>query len=183
MSSVSRMSRSRALSAPCPPAMRPCALTMSVGLLHAGRHVGAHVIDRGAGLVGDELVGLEIDAEAFRLGRVTARPSRRDSPARCRPRRDLAEVAGAVEAAGAVHVLHDDVRLALDVLGDVPREQPALDVGRAAGREVDQHGQPLALVEGIVGARDRGCAENGNAAQAPRRSKRDIGHLPKFCQP
>ena len=44
-------------------------------------------------------------------------------------------------------------RIAVDMLGDVLGEQPAFDVGRAAGREVDQQRQPLALVERLVGAR------------------------------
>ena len=38
-------------------------------------------------------------------------------------------------------------------------KKPALDVGRAAGREVDQKRQPLALVERLLGAR-RGGGES-----------------------
>ena len=68
-------------------------------------------------------------------------------------RPDLADIVGADEAAGAIAVLHDDLRLAVDVLGDVLGQQPALDVGRAAGREVDQQREPLALVERLL--RDR----------------------------
>ena len=64
-------------------------------------------------------------------------------------------------AAGAVHVLHDHGRLAGDVLGEMLGEQPALDVGRPAGREVDQHREPLALVVGLL----RGGAERCRSAQ------------------
>ena len=48
-------------------------------------------------------------------------------------------------AASTFHVLYDDVRLAADMPADMAREQPPLGVGGAAGREVDQHREPLPL--------------------------------------
>src|SRR5262249_8683093 len=71
--------------------------------------------------------------------------------------RDVAEPEGTGEAAGAVDVLHDDAGLAFDVFRDMPRKEPALDVGWTAGRIVDHDGQSLALVERIGRRRDRGA--------------------------
>ena len=55
-------------------------------------------------------------------------------------------------------------RIAVDMLDDVARKQPAFDVGRPAGREVDQQREPLALVERLLGARrgDGECERGGN---------------------
>ena len=64
--------------------------------------------------------------------------------------RDLAEIGGSDQTAGAVDVLHDDAGIAVDVPADMARKQPALDVGGAAGAVVDQHRKPLALVERLV---------------------------------
>ena len=130
----------------------PLALSRSAGCLHAGRHVGAHVIDGGAGLVGDELVGLEIDAVLFRRGGVEPGGAGEIAEHGAVLGRDLADILIADQPARALHVLHDDRGLPLDMLADVAREQPALDVGRPAGGEVDQRGEALAFVEGIVGA-------------------------------
>jgi hypothetical protein len=79
---------------------------------------------------------------------------------------DLADIGGAHQAAGAVLVLHDDAGRAVEVLAEMLDQQPSLDVARPAGREVDQQGQPLALVERIVGTGDRegaGCRNGGGA--------------------
>src|SRR5262249_53451761 len=73
------------------------------------------------------------------------------------PGRDLAQISGADQTAGAVQVLHHHVRMAVDVLDQVFGEQAALDVGRAAGSEVDQHGEALALVERLLRLRGRHC--------------------------
>src|SRR5579862_2012184 len=50
------------------------------------------------------------------------------------------------------------------MLGDVLGQEPALYVGRPAGREVDQKRQPLALVERLLGARRAGgeCDEESD---------------------
>src|SRR5947208_1978216 len=53
--------------------------------------------------------------------------------------------------AGAVHVMHEQIGLPLDVLGEMFCEQPALDVGRPVSREVDQDSDPLAFVIGLLG--------------------------------
>jgi hypothetical protein len=74
------------------------------------------------------------------------------------PSRHLAQVLGPDDAAGAVHVLDDDVRLTVQVAGEMLGEQAALDVGRTAGGEVDQDREPLALVERILGA-GVGCGD------------------------
>ena len=120
-------------------------------LLHPGRDVGAHEVHRGAGLGRDELVGLEVDAEALGVERVHEGGAGEVARHGAVARRHLAEIFGADDAAGAFHVLNDDVGLALDVAREMLGEQAALDVGRPAGGEVDQDGEPLALVEGIVG--------------------------------
>ena len=148
-----------------PPTMRPFALAMSVGVLHAGRDVGAHEMHGGAGLGGDELVGLEVDAEALGIERVHEGGAGEVARHAAVARRHLAQILGADDAAGAVHVLDDDVRLAFDVARKMLGEQAALDVGRAAGSEVDQDGEPLALVEGIVGVRRR-CGERDKRRKA-----------------
>src|SRR5207237_4783087 len=48
---------------------------------------------------------------------------------------------------GAADVLDDDVRLAGNVRGQMLSDDAPLDVGRAARRVVDDHGNGLALVE------------------------------------
>jgi hypothetical protein len=47
--------------------------------------------------------------------------------------------------------------MAVDVFGQMLRKQPALDIGRPTGGEVDDEGQPLAFEEWFVG-RDRRAA-------------------------
>ena len=128
-------------------------------ILDAGRHVGAHVSDAGAGLVGDEFIGAEVDAEA--LGIVGVAPggageiAERGAVLGC----DLAEVAGPDHAARAIHVLNEDAGMAVDVLGQMLCKQPALDIGRPTGGEVDDEGQPLAFEEWFVGRARRAVYE------------------------
>ena len=128
-------------------------------LLHPRRDVGAHEMHGGAGLGGDELVGLEVDAEALGIERVHEGGAGEIAGDAAVARRHLAQILGADDAAGAVHVLDDDVRRAVDMAGEMPGEQAALDVGRSAGGEVDQDSETFALVEGIVGV-GRRHAEN-----------------------
>ena len=141
-------------------------------LLHAGRDVLAHVVDRGAGLECDELVAAQIGAEALGIGRELPGGAAHEAQHGAVARRDLADIVGAVETAGAVHVLDDDVGLALEMPGDMPREQPALDVGRAAGREVDQHRKPLAFVERLL-------RRNRRRRQHGRGNEREPDRLPE----
>ena len=169
MSRPSRMRRSFEVSMLRPPAIRPCAFTMSAGVLHARRHVGAHEMHGGAGLIGDELVGLEVDAPALRIADIDPGGAGEIAHDGAVLGRDLADELRADHAAGAVHVLHDHVRLAGDVLAEMLGEQPALDVGRPAGREVDQHREPLALVVGLLRLRRRGAAESRARRQRRRR--------------
>src|SRR5262249_32815371 len=67
----------------------------------------------------------------------------------------LAEILRAIVAAGACDVLNNHLRLSIDVLGEMPREYAALDIGRRAGVEVDEHGKALALIEWLL-CRGRG---------------------------
>ena len=124
----------------------------------------------GAGLGGDELVGLEVDAEALGIERVHEGGAGEVAGDAAVARRHLAQILGADDAAGAVHVLDHDVRRAIDVAGEMLGEQAALDVGRSAGSEVDQDGEPFALVEGIVGV-GAGAARVISAESARRRRR------------
>ena len=143
-------------------------------LLHAGRHVGAHEVDGGAGLRRDELVGLEVDAEALGVERIDEGGAGEVAGHGAVARRHLAHVLGADDAAGTVHVLDHDVGRAVDVAHQVFGEHPRLDVGRSAGGGVDQDGEPPALVEGIIGVRrgggehEQGAKRDDGAHEAPR---------------
>jgi hypothetical protein len=55
------------------------------------------------------------------------------------------EVVQGREAAGAGHVLHDDVGLSGQILAQIGRDHPAGCVGAAAGLRADHHGDGLAL--------------------------------------
>src|SRR5262249_14779381 len=57
------------------------------------------------------------------------------------------ELVGTDHAAGAAYVLDDDGGLAGNVRGQMLSDDAPLDIGRAAGRVVDDHGDGLALVE------------------------------------
>src|SRR4029453_17577907 len=118
----------------------------------------------------DELVGPEVDAMVLGLDHVFPGGAGEVAEHRAVARPDPAEVVGADTPAGALAILHDDERLPCDMLGDVLAEQPALDIARAAGREVDQQREALALVErllrgGMCDERDAepndGCAQTG----------------------
>src|SRR5262249_8007585 len=60
------------------------------------------------------------------------------------------QIVGPNKPAGAVLVLHDDASRAVDMLNEMLGDQPALDVGRPAGCEVDDEVEPLALVERVL---------------------------------
>src|SRR5262249_4410703 len=126
--------------------------------------VGAHEMDGGAGLVGDELEALEIDPPALRLVDVGPGGPAEVAEHAAVARRDLAEIGRTDQSAGAGFVLHHDGRLALDMPRQVFRKQPALDVGRAAGGGTDQESETLAFEIGFLGARI-GRRERGDGTE------------------
>src|SRR5207248_3588865 len=78
-------------------------------------------------------------------------------------RTDLAEIIRTDETAGTALVLNQNGWLAINVLADMSREQPSLDVTRATRREVDQDRQALAFVEWI-GRKRRRCHQGEQQA-------------------
>ena len=149
---------------------------MSVASLIPGGDVGAHIGDAGAGLVGDEFICAEVDAEALGIVGVAPGGAGEIAERGAVLGRDLAEIAGPDHAAGAIHVLNEDAGLAVDVLDQMLCEQPALDIGRATGGKVDDEGEPLAFVEWFVGCGLRAAQQyraepekNGRHAQGRHR--------------
>ena len=69
-------------------------------------------------------------------------------------RRRQVEIAHRGQTACTRHVLHDDRRIARNVISDVMGQNPRIVVVSAGGRIADHDGEELALVE-IVGARRR----------------------------
>src|SRR5437016_5870642 len=65
-------------------------------------------------------------------------------------RRDLVDVIRGLEAAGARHVLRDDGRLAGNVLAEMARDQPAVEVVAAAGGIADRDRDDLAGEERLA---------------------------------
>ena len=63
-------------------------------------------------------------------------------------RGDFADVIAADQAAGAGHVPGEDRGIAGNMRAEMPGDEPAFGIGRAARREVDEQGDLLALVEG-----------------------------------
>src|SRR5262249_7619395 len=147
-------------------------------MLQPGRHVGTREVDGRAGLRGDELVALEVDAKAFGIERVHEGGAGEISRHGAVARRDFAQIFGADDAAGAVHVLNHDVGLTLDVAGKMLGKQPALDVGRPAGGEVDQDGEALAAVERFIGRGGR----RGDRSKRRRAEPRHRAHQ-AHCDP
>jgi hypothetical protein len=87
-------------------------------------------------------------------------------------RRRFAKLVAADDAAGAADILDDDGRLAGDVVRQVLRDDASLDVGRSAGRIVDDHGDGLALVElGKRELRDGGGDERGEGGRQQNSSR------------
>src|SRR5262249_3894430 len=148
-------------------------------LLDARRHVGSHIVDHRAALEADELVVPKIETEGLRMAGEVPGAAGEIAERGAVLGRDLAEILRAVVAAGARDVLHDHLRLPIDVLGDMPPEYAPLDVGRGAGIEVDQHGQALAFVEGILCKRQRGGGEEAQPNQAKEARDR---HGPLFLK-
>ena len=84
-------------------------------------------------------------------------------------RRGQVEIAHRGQAPGARHVLHDDGRIAGNVIADIARQHARIIVVAAGRREADHDGEELALVE-IVGARLRHKRQHGH--QHRRKTKR-----------
>ncbi len=78
-------------------------------------------------------------------------------------------VVGRAHAAGSRHVLHDDVRVARDMIAHVAREQAGIEIIAAAGAETDHDVDRLALVEGLLRRcwRDAGKGEGREANLDP----------------
>src|SRR5262245_44979212 len=180
-----RMRMSLEVSRGWPPATRPFAFTMSAGsfmpggthartqraVVPGGRDGAACEMHRGAGLVGNELIALEVDAPAFRLADMEPGGAGEIAEMRAVPGRDLAQILRADQAGGAVLVLHHDVRVRVDVLDQMLGEDAALDVGRPAGRKVDHHGQPLALVERLLGGGGQNPEYDGSKPEQQRTTR------------
>src|SRR6266545_7063329 len=132
-------------------------------LLDARRHICAHVVDHGAALETDELIVAEISTEEIRLAREVPGAAGEIAERGAILRGHLAEILRAVVAARTRDVLHDHLRLPVEVLGEMPREHAALDVGRRPGVEVDEHGEALAFVERLL---RHGGATHGAEAEA-----------------
>src|SRR3974390_2760218 len=129
MSSARRKRKSLDVSALKPPAIKPCALTMSAGTCRpGGTSVGAKGMG-GAGWVGDKLVLAEIDPPAVRITDIEPGRAAEIADYGAVLRRDLAQILGADQAAGTVHVLDDEAGLAVDMLDKIFGEQAAFDVG------------------------------------------------------
>ena len=60
---------------------------------------------------------------------------------------DRVEIARSAQAAGAGHVLNDDVRIAWNMFLQMARDEPRIDIDAAAGRRARDHRDILALVE------------------------------------
>src|SRR3954471_8793010 len=152
-------------------ALKSLAFMMSVGTLRPGGLAG----------IGDQRVLEARDHHEFRIVGAQRRIGDQlgdhvqgEEADRLAVRRRLAELVAAEDAAGAADILDHDGGLAGDVVGQVLRDDASLDVGGAAGRIVDDHGDGLALVE--LGKRnlrdDRGnqCGETGDEQKSSRHS-------------
>ena len=84
---------------------------------------------------------------------------------------------GAGHAAGGRHVLHDDGRIAGDVLGEMPRRGARLQVVAAADAGADDEGDLLAGVE-ILCAPAEPRAAHGDHNGWPTRRGADCGNVP-----
>jgi len=72
--------------------------------------------------------------------------------------RGVEQIVGHLHAAGAGHILHDDGRLAWDVIMHVTRDEASDQIDAAAGRGRHHHLHGLACIEGcnvVVRARRR----------------------------
>ena len=149
--------------------------------LEAGRRVLARVGDQRLLHAGDHLEIRIVDAKR-RISQELRNHIDREKTDGFAVGHGLGELIGADHAAGAAHVLDDDGGLARNVRGQMLGDDAPLDIGRAAGRVVDDHGDGLALVE--LGTRgvceDRGgerdydgepCSDHGFGLQCEQRTR------------
>src|SRR5262249_34012636 len=69
---------------------------------------------------------------------------------------DVVQVISRAQPAGAGHVLHHEVRMTVDVIPHMSREQPAVSIVAARGVRADDQRDRLALVERFGGGRQQG---------------------------
>ena len=135
--------------------------------LEAGRRVAPHVDDQRTLDSGDE-----DEVEIARADRSAADDLRDhvegEEADRLAVGRRFTELVAADQAAGAADVLHHDGRVAGNLRRQVLRDDAPLDVGRTAGRIVDDHGDRLALVE-------LGCCAVRNGREGERRGGNQHG--------
>ena len=86
---------------------------------------------------------------------------------------DVVEPVGEPQAAGAFHVLRRHRRIAGNVLAEVARDQPRVDVVAAADAVADHHLDGLALVE--LGRRLGGCAAGAQHGKNGGGSEQHLG--------
>jgi hypothetical protein len=79
-------------------------------------------------------------AQTFLLDQLVHRVPGEKADAQPVPLRGIADLVHADSAAGAADVAHDDAANALEVFRQVARSQARIDVGRASGGVVDDHG-------------------------------------------
>jgi hypothetical protein len=101
-------------------------------------------------------------------------------------RRRHVEVAHRGQAAGARHVLDDDIGVAGDVRRHMTRQAAGIDVVAAARREADHDGEDLALVE-IIRARERGRRREPGQRERKQKDatefchRNSLGHAKRAC--
>ena len=133
--------------AQCPVALRrQCAGLDDRGLHHvrgpgdSGRGVAADVDQRQRAEPDDELEVVVAHVKDGVLDQLVDRVPGEIAHVQPVPLGGLAELVHADDAAGAADVAHDDAANALEVLRQVARDDPRLDVGRASGGVVHDHG-------------------------------------------
>ena len=133
-----------------------------------------------------ELRSLEVDAgRGEQLGGRDIALHRGDDGAVAR--RLIGKIVGRREAVRAIHVLHDDQRMAGKILGDVGRDQATEGVVGAARRRADNELDLLALVEVLHRVGGEGLGRKGGkgqqaAGKAKRRKPRGHGILLPGCR-
>ena len=110
------------LSADSPPAIEPSRLDDICCGFQAGRHIGANVSDRCAALDGDEPIAFEIKTKARRIERVHEAGTGQIANHGAVFGRQRAQIFGAHDTAGAVHILHHHAWITGDMAADIFRK-------------------------------------------------------------